>query len=97
MSKRPHAAINDEPKEYFDKEIRLRKRSRRAEAVLDQGRKELCRALKFSKGFERQKLGRRQKTALAKDENMDIVSRLASEVEALKVTPPSSPQQRPLI
>ena len=96
MSKRPHAAIEDGPKKYSDDGIRLRKRTRRAEAVLDHGRKQLFRALKLSKGFERQKLGRRQKLVQAKDESVEIVSRLEDEVEALKVISSVPPLLHPL-
>jgi hypothetical protein len=44
----------------------------------------LHRALKVARGFERQKLGRRQKTA---KDNQDVaeVARLEAEVVALKV------------
>ena len=57
------------------------------EGILENGRKSLYRALRVSKGFERQKLGRRQKTA--KDQNEPVESiRLAEEVTALKVSDP---------
>ena len=54
------------------------------EEALEQGKKNLFRALKLARGFERQKLGRRQKSARAKNE-AGISSRLAAEVTVLKV------------
>ncbi len=50
----------------------------------EHGKKILHRALKVARGFERQKLGRRQKTA---KDNQDVaeVARLEAEVVALKV------------
>ena len=56
------------------------------EGALDHGKKSLFRALKVARGFERQKLGRRQKLAKLnhlEDESM----RLDAEVAALKVRP----------
>jgi len=47
-------------------------------------KKVLQRALKPAKGFERQKLGRRQKTATQKSE-LDELPRLEAEILALKV------------
>lgn len=54
------------------------------DGILDNGKKTLFRAFKVSRGFERQKLGRRQKTA--KEQNAPAeTARLAQEVIALKV------------
>ena len=54
------------------------------DVTLENGKKALFRALKISRGFERQKLGRRQKTA--KEQNVPTeTARLAGEVNALKV------------
>ena len=54
------------------------------DGTLENGKKALFRALKISRGFERQKLGRRQKTA--KEQNAPTeTARLAGEVSALKV------------
>lgn len=54
------------------------------DGLLDQGKKTLFQSLKVARGFERQKLGRRQKTA--KTENNDADSaRSNAEVSALKV------------
>jgi hypothetical protein len=44
----------------------------------------LCRALKTARGFERQKLGRRQKEAKQHDD-AQVLQRLEAEVQALKV------------
>lgn len=51
--------------------------------VLNQCRKSLFRSLKVARGFERQKLGRRQKTAKAESNAADTI-RLEAEVAALK-------------
>lgn len=55
------------------------------EGVLENGKKTLHRALRVSRGFERQKLGRRQKTAKEQDESAES-ARLTNEVTALKVS-----------
>lgn len=54
------------------------------EGILENGKKTLFRAFKVSRGFERQKLGRRQKTAKEQDAPAET-ARLAQEVTALKV------------
>ena len=54
------------------------------EEALEQGKKSLFKALKLARGFERQKLGRRQKSAQVKNEGAAL-SRFATEVNALKV------------
>lgn len=50
----------------------------------DHGKQQLFRALKTARGFERQKLGRRQKTA-KQDGDTKALERLIMEVQALKV------------
>ncbi len=54
------------------------------EAKIVHGIKLLNRALRTAKGFERQKLGKRQKAAKVKDHSAELV-RLDAEIEALKV------------
>lgn len=54
------------------------------DGILENGKKTVFRALKVSRGFERQKLGRRQKTAKEQDAPAET-ARLAQEVTALKV------------
>lgn len=56
---------------------------KRVEEKLFHGKKVLHRALKLAKGFERQKLSRRRKTAVAKDEA--AIARIDAEIEAVKV------------
>lgn len=56
---------------------------------IENGKKALCRAMKVARGFERQKLGRRQKTAKALKSAMET-ARLAQEIAALKVGPTSN-------
>ncbi|KKY14205.1 putative cellular morphogenesis protein [Diplodia seriata] len=54
-------------------------------ARLEQGKKQLVKALKVARGFERQKLSRRRKTAATdKNEEGGIVARIDREIEALK-------------
>ncbi|KAL8860626.1 MAG: hypothetical protein Q9178_002979 [Gyalolechia marmorata] len=57
--------------------------------VLQRSKQLLFQALKLARGFERQKLGRRQKTAKAADNDGDS-KRLAAEVKALKALDISS-------
>jgi len=59
-------------------------RAIRAEAKLVNGHKLIARAFKTARGFERQKLGRRRKTALAAS-NAKGVERIDAETAALKV------------
>ena len=56
----------------------------RVYGVLDNGKTNLFRALKVARGFERQKLGRRQKNA-KKDGADGDMARLEAETVALKV------------
>ena len=67
--------------------VERRKVPRRAglDGIIENGEKALFRAIKVSRGFERQKLGRRQKTAKEQDASTEI-ARLAREVAALKVS-----------
>ncbi|KAK4692602.1 hypothetical protein P7C71_g4637, partial [Lecanoromycetidae sp. Uapishka_2] len=84
MSKRKYGDISsEEPPSnvYSDKALRLQRQQ--LEGLLEQGQKSLFRALKVARGFERQKLGRRQKAAIADKQDADI-ARLAAEVAALK-------------
>lgn len=62
----------------------LRSQREQFQVILEQSKKSLVRALKLARGFERQKLGRRQKVAKAKQEDADT-ARMDAEVAALKV------------
>jgi hypothetical protein len=53
-------------------------------STLDQYEKTLFRALRLARGFERQKLGRRQKVAHQSNDDVET-ARLGAEVAALKV------------
>lgn len=57
----------------------------RLTTIFEQGVQILAKGLKTARGFERQKLSRREKTAKA-DGNAATLARLAEEVDALKVT-----------
>ena len=58
---------------------------RQIESAIQNGIKTVFRALKVARGFERQKLGRRQKLANGK-EAIEEKERLSGEVAALKVS-----------
>lgn len=59
-------------------------KKQRATYKLKQGTQRVAHAFKLAKGFERQKLSRRRKTAVAKGEEKDI-ERIDAEIVALKV------------
>lgn len=63
---------------------RLRIQIARLEQKLEHGCQLIFRALKTARGFERQKLGRRQKTSKQKNETAQL-SRIGEEIQALKV------------
>ncbi|KAL8728088.1 MAG: hypothetical protein Q9166_005613 [cf. Caloplaca sp. 2 TL-2023] len=69
-------------KEPTSKDLRAQKKY--LEGILKRGKQLLWQALKLARGFERQKLGRRQKVAKAA-KNDDDSKRLVAEVSALKV------------
>ena len=88
MSKRKYAEISGREATSNGNSAReLGLQQRQVEHLLEQGKKALSRSLKVARGFERQKLGRRQKTAKADKAEADIV-RLDAEVAALKVCSP---------
>ena len=62
----------------------LRLQKLQVNGVLDRSTKSLFRSLKAARGFERQKLGRRQKTAKADSNATTDTARLEAEVTALK-------------
>ncbi|KAL8716766.1 MAG: hypothetical protein Q9225_005933 [Loekoesia sp. 1 TL-2023] len=84
MSKRKRESEDDSEVDENESAKRERRaQGRRLESVLERSKQTLCKALKLARGFERQKLGRRQRTAkAAKDDGGG--KRLAAEVEALK-------------
>lgn len=59
-------------------------KQRRLQLKLEQGTVKLGHAFKVAKGFERQKLGRRQKTAASQKNDKDT-QRIEAEIIALKV------------
>lgn len=80
MPKRKRETAEDRPQPSIQNA-----RQKRVEEKLFHGKKVLHRALKIAKGFERQKLGRRQKTAL-QQKNDGEKKRIDEEIEALKVS-----------
>ena len=84
-SKRKYAEISGGGATSNDSsDQRLGLQQRQVEHLLEQGKKALFKSLKVARGFERQKLGRRQNTAKA-EKAYDDLQRLNSEVAALKV------------
>lgn len=61
-----------------------RSQRQQLETFIEYGKKHLFRSLKMARGFERQKLGRRQKSAREKHDDTET-ARLEAEVAALKV------------
>jgi hypothetical protein len=80
MSKRKHSALEDDSRPEGANDFRATRLRHRFE----RGTQLLFRALKTARGFERQKLGRRQKTA-GQDEDNKALERLGAEVQVLKV------------
>ncbi|KZF21034.1 Bud-site selection protein [Xylona heveae TC161] len=82
MPKRKHGDALGEGREVrLDRMIAVRRKH--AEEKIVHGIKLLNKALKTARGFERQKLGRRQKTAKSQKNEADL-ARLDAEIEALK-------------
>jgi hypothetical protein len=69
----------------FSEDARLSGHKDIAAMEFSRGKKELTRALKLAKGFERQKLGRRYKIALSESKS-EVCGRIEMEIKALKVT-----------
>lgn len=85
MPKRKRFEIStavDPVDESLDRSVRSQRQQ--LETFIEYGKKNLFRSLKVARGFERQKLGRRQKTAKEKHDDAEI-ARLEAEVAALKV------------
>ncbi|KAL9132668.1 MAG: hypothetical protein Q9175_006153, partial [Cornicularia normoerica] len=80
MSKRTHDEINSS--EFTPRALRLQRLQ--LSGLLDQSKNSLFRSLKVARGFERQKLGRRQKTAKTESNATATTARLEAEVAALK-------------
>ncbi|SLM33803.1 Bud-site selection protein, BUD22 [Lasallia pustulata] len=84
MPKRKRFEIStavDPVDESLDRSVRSQRQQ--LETFIEYGKKNLFRSLKVARGFERQKLGRRQKTAKEKHDDAEI-ARLEAEVAALK-------------
>lgn len=80
MSKRKHSELEDETREKRANVVK----TTRLLHKFEHGTQLLSRGLKTARGFERQKLGRRQKTA-KKDGDAKALERLNVEVQKLKV------------
>lgn len=85
MPKRKHEEISSSETLSNGTEAKaLRLQQLQISGLLDQSKTHLFRSLKVARGFERQKLGRRQKTAKAVSNAADTKARLDAEVAALK-------------
>lgn len=84
MSKRKRESEDVMERGGKDNPKAVRAQRTHLESVLERSKKTLFQALKLARGFERQKLGRRQKVAKATNDDDDS-KRLAAEVIALKV------------
>ena len=84
MLKRKYENTKEDPNSQSGSERSLSLKQRRVQGLLDNGKTTLFRSLKVARGFERQKLGRRQKSAKLEKAEAEI-ARLANEVVALKV------------
>ncbi len=84
MLKRKHDELTNSAAPPYGTPARtLRLQRLHLDGLLEQSTKSLFRALKVARGFERQKLGRRQKAARAENNDADT-ARLEAEVAALK-------------
>ncbi|KAL8925279.1 MAG: hypothetical protein Q9208_003569 [Pyrenodesmia sp. 3 TL-2023] len=83
MSKRKRESEDGSERGEKDNPKAVRPQRQHLESVLERSKKTLFQALKLARGFERQKLGRRQKVAKATKDDVDS-KRLAAEVIALK-------------
>ncbi|KMU75406.1 hypothetical protein CISG_05041 [Coccidioides immitis RMSCC 3703] len=95
MPKRKREESNEAPAIDLEAQ-RLTIRAARLEQKIEHGIQQIHRALKTARGFERQKLGRRQKHAQSKNENA-LLSRLSEEVQALKSLKMAAPKTQPRI
>ncbi|KLJ13425.1 hypothetical protein EMPG_11615 [Blastomyces silverae] len=82
MSKRKRSDYEESDLSNLD-DRRLGIQIARLEQKIEHGRQLIHRALKTARGFERQKLGRRQKTAKTTNETAQL-SRIEEEIQALK-------------
>jgi hypothetical protein len=76
MPKRKLSELTPQPREAS--------RATRLAETFDQGVQTLSRALRTARGFERQKLGRREQKAKS-EKNHDLLDRIGEEIRALKV------------
>ena len=82
--KRSHAELHEPAIDPNDPTESIRRQKQLSKSTLDQYEKTLFRALRLARGFERQKLGRRQKVAKKAKDDAET-ARLNTEVAALKV------------
>ena len=86
----PHEK-HQKQKQKLQSQSKLPAQVERLVQVFEHGSVSIFRALKVARGFERQKLGRREKTAKVKDKDKEqeeqrrTLARLAEEIVVLKV------------
>ncbi|KAJ5219492.1 uncharacterized protein N7498_001591 [Penicillium cinerascens] len=84
MPKRKLSELNGAGRTDDSKTRKLSIKAVRLTNKFDQGVQLISRGLKTARGFERQKLSRREKTAKSQENNSTTLARLHEEVEALK-------------
>ena len=84
MSKRKYDSSGEGSSDQTSPKQGLSKKRKRAQIVLDHGKTSLFRAFKVARGFERQKLGRRLKTATREKQDVEK-TRIEEETASLKV------------
>lgn len=85
MSKRKRDGLVMNKDVYNINYSTLKLQQERLYDTLESGKKSLFHALKLARGFERQKLGRRQKIATENKADVERLSQLNAEISALKV------------
>lgn len=86
MAKRKLGVYSENTSISNSNHSKVQQQQDRLKNSLEHAKKSLVRALKLARGFERQKLGRRQKTAKESNEGLETTRRLDAEVSALKVS-----------
>lgn len=78
------ASSDERPQKQNPEDRKVARQASRLSQKYEHGAQTLHKALKTARGFERQKLGRRQKTARSNNNEADL-QRMEAEVHALKV------------
>ena len=85
MPKRKLSELSSAGRPTDSKAQKLSMKAVRLSNKFEQGVQIISRGLKIARGFERQKLSRREKTAKSQENSSATLGRLHEEIEALKV------------